>query len=184
MTSSAHNTNTDRLSDQREIIDCIYRYCRGIDRRDYDLARSTMHPDCQDNHGDYEGGVDGLIEWTARRHLNLAQCMHCIMNCLVEFVGPDTAVVESYFVRMRVDQGAEGAGGVVSQAWARYVDVFERRSGEWKISQRKVVWEALVDQPAQLLARPGLWQKRDKGDPLYAAQQFARERAGLASKEL
>ena len=175
------NTKTNRSSDRQDIVDCIYRYCRGVDRRDWELTRTTMHADCHDNHGEYEGGVDGFIEWVARRHGPLVQCMHCIMNCLVEFVGPDTAVAESYFVRMRVAPDATGAG-LMSQTWARYVDVFERRAGEWKISDRTVVFEALVCQPAELLTCSGSWQKRDKTDPVYAAQQLARARVALSYK--
>ena len=34
-----------RLADRLEIRDVVYRYCRGIDRREYDLVRSCYHHD-------------------------------------------------------------------------------------------------------------------------------------------
>ncbi|MCJ7436647.1 MAG: nuclear transport factor 2 family protein, partial [Acidimicrobiia bacterium] len=51
------------LAAQQEIRDVLIRYTRGIDRMDADLVRSTYHPDAHDDHGAYQGGVDGFIEW-------------------------------------------------------------------------------------------------------------------------
>ncbi|WP_268959227.1 nuclear transport factor 2 family protein [Paraburkholderia elongata] len=48
--------------DKAEIREVHTRYCRGIDRMDFDLVRSCYHPDAIDRHGAYEGGVEGFIE--------------------------------------------------------------------------------------------------------------------------
>ena len=37
-----------RLADRQAIEDTIARYARGVDRRDWDLVRSTYHPDATD----------------------------------------------------------------------------------------------------------------------------------------
>jgi hypothetical protein len=60
---AASTARLDRLADQQEVRDVIYRYCRGIDRRDYDLVRACYHADATDDHGDYRGGVDGFITY-------------------------------------------------------------------------------------------------------------------------
>ena len=44
-----------RLIDKDEIRDVMARYCRGVDRADWDLVRSTYHTDAYDDHGDYRG---------------------------------------------------------------------------------------------------------------------------------
>lgn len=67
-----------RLSAEHEITDVLQRYCRGVDRRDFDLVRSTYHTDATDCHGPYNGNVDGLIQWMTRRHEGVAQSMHQI----------------------------------------------------------------------------------------------------------
>ena len=53
----------DDLIDREQIRDVIYRYARGVDRRDYELVRSCYHPNATDDHGSYKGDVDGFITW-------------------------------------------------------------------------------------------------------------------------
>ena len=43
-----------RLLDRNEIEEVVLRYCRGIDRRDFDLVRSCYHPDATDRHGSFD----------------------------------------------------------------------------------------------------------------------------------
>lgn len=42
--------NISELLDREAIRDCLYRYCRGIDRGDEAALRSTYWPDAHDNH--------------------------------------------------------------------------------------------------------------------------------------
>ena len=65
-----------RLLDKSEIYDSICRYARGIDRGDWDLVRSTYHPDADDDHVEYKGGIDGLIEWLDKRFAGIDNSMH------------------------------------------------------------------------------------------------------------
>lgn len=51
------------LLDQSEIRDVHLRYCRGVDRCDWDLVRSCYYAEAIDEHGFYRGGIDGFIEW-------------------------------------------------------------------------------------------------------------------------
>ena len=47
-----------RLRDRHEIQECLFRYVRGVDRRNWDLVRSAYHPDAYDDHGNYKGNID------------------------------------------------------------------------------------------------------------------------------
>jgi hypothetical protein len=58
------------------------------------------------------------------------------------------------------------------QSWGRYVDRFERRDGQWRVADRKVVLEARFTSVAKEAARDtrALWGQRDHTDPLYVAR--------------
>uniref|UniRef100_UPI001952E840 nuclear transport factor 2 family protein n=1 Tax=Stenotrophomonas maltophilia TaxID=40324 RepID=UPI001952E840 len=51
------------LLDKDAIRECLYRYCRGIDRQDEDALRASYWPDATDRHGPYSGSADGFIAW-------------------------------------------------------------------------------------------------------------------------
>jgi len=173
-----------RLLDKDQIRDAIARYARGVDRGDWDLVRSGYHPDAWDEHGEYKGGIDGFIAWLDQRFAGVDNSMHFLGQSLVEFAGPDLALVETYFVsrRMRPAAAAQaGPGdGIVREGWGRYVDRFERRDGQWRVAHRTVVLEALssaVGLGGQRTAGPQCWGSRSRGaDRLDAlrAQIFGR----------
>ena len=64
-----------RLLDEEAIKKVHLRYCRGIDRRDWELLRSCYHPDALDDHGDYVGGVDGFIKFCSGVLFDKARCL-------------------------------------------------------------------------------------------------------------
>lgn len=185
MSDTSNAQLLQRLIDKEAIRDAMCRYARGVDRGDWDLVRSAYHADAHDEHGDYKGGVDGFIEWLDQRFAGADNSMHFLGNSLIEFAGPDLALVETYFVsrRIRAPGAAEsriaGPGDAMArEGWGRYVDRFERRNGEWRVAHRTVVLEAL----STSLALGGKravgprWGKRDRGDRLYeiAAEIFNR----------
>lgn len=177
-----HENTTEklqRLIDRAEIYDAMCRYARGVDRGDSDLIRSAYHPDAYDEHGDYKGGIDGFIEWLGTLFMNFDNSMHFLGNCLIEFAGPDLALVETSYAsrRTRPPVGAECAGlapndAICRQAWGRYLDRFERRNGEWRVAKRMVVVDARFTSVAKGGARnaPLTWGTRDRSDPYYAVR--------------
>ena len=50
------------LLDREAIRDCLYRYCRGIDRLDEQALRSAYWEDATDRHGAYQGPASGFIQ--------------------------------------------------------------------------------------------------------------------------
>src|ERR1700745_1299632 len=80
---------------KQAIPEVLSRYCRGIDRRDWELLRSCYHPDAHDDHAIYRGERDGLIEFM--REFVTAHCSatkHSVNNILITVTG-DTAAAES-----------------------------------------------------------------------------------------
>ncbi|MGE4218596.1 MAG: nuclear transport factor 2 family protein [Alphaproteobacteria bacterium] len=170
-----------RAADRSEIQQVMYRYARGVDRGDAEIIRSVYHPDAHDDHIDYKGGVEGFIAWLDRNFAGYDNSMHFIGNCLIEFAGPDTAFVETYYAsrRLRPPSETEKAAGLVGpqdmicrQSWGRYLDRFERRHGEWRIATRQLAIEGRFSTVALKGARSGdvPWATRDTSDPLYAAR--------------
>lgn len=165
-----------RLIDKDDIQDALCRYARGVDRGDWALVRSTYHPDAHDTHGDYSGPVDGLIDWLDKRFAGVDNSMHFLGNCLIEFAGPDLALVETSFVSRRLrpltDSERQTLGpkdAICREGWGRYVDRFERRQGEWRVAHRTVVLEASSSSVALggLRTSPLTWGRRDTTDTLY-----------------
>ncbi len=177
-------SDTAFLLDRERIRDALCRFARGVDRRDWELVRSTYHADAWDDHGDYKGGVDGFIEWVSRRHAAIDRSMHFLGNCLIEFFGPDRAFVETYFSNsQRMGPAASeslkmllGGGAADPQAaieikmLGRYVDLFERRSREWKTARRIVVFESINAAPFVGMAEnpSWAWTRRDREDAVYS----------------
>ena len=161
-----------RLIDSQEIRDVIYRYCRGIDRRDEDLVRSCYHPDAIDDHGDYRGDVDGFLAYVAKGMTAFDRTMHFIGNLIVEVDG-DVARAESYLVAYHHLLQSSSKPERDYVVGLRYVDDFERRNGEWRIATRICVFEwSRIDPVAPGGSRPSLdaaLGQPDASDLVFAA---------------
>jgi hypothetical protein len=125
----------DDLRSRAEILDCIYRYARGVDRLDRDVLLSAYHPDAVDDHGVFVGSPEGFVEFFFDLHRKEhVSTHHIIANHLCEIDG-DTAHAETYYIFASVNT----RGAPTTLAGGRYIDRFERRDGRWAIAVRKCV---------------------------------------------
>jgi hypothetical protein len=130
-----------RLVDEAAIRRVHLDYCRGIDRRDWELVRSCYHPDAIDHHGPFSGGVDDFIEWALEVQHSVTSTTHFVGNQIVDLDG-DIAWHEAYciaFQRLPATDAAPAVDWVVN---LRYLDRMERRDGSWKIADRLVVHDS------------------------------------------
>ena len=172
-----------RLIDKDEIRDLMARYCRGVDRADWDLVRSTYHTDAFDDHGDYKGGIDGFIAFAKSRTGGATQVMHFLGECLIEFARPDVAIAETYFFTAHTlgpeaqrQYGAAGKGGPVQLShYGRYADRVEKRAGDWRIAHRIVIFETtrLALDPVPPIKPDWAGFSRSKDDPIYRLRAAA-----------
>ena len=152
-----------------EIRQVLYRYCRGVDRGDEALVRSVYHPGASDDHGAWKGAGDDFAAYIVGSMDQLGTpSQHHITNVYIELDGHHAAV-ESYFIALHPYQS--GAAETLAFVGGRYLDRFERRSGEWRIASRQVVLDWTRSelpgetwQAQQLFARGG---RRD-ADPSAA----------------
>lgn len=134
------------LLDREAIRDCLYRYCRGIDRADEAALRSAYWPDGTDQHGPYNGSASGFVDWAIKALRHAERNIHQIHNILIEFK-TGGAQVESYFSAFQRQPDASGKM-VELDMKGRYLDWFVKREGEWRILNRVVVFDWVVSTPA------------------------------------
>jgi len=169
-----------RLRAEDEIKHVLQLYCRGVDRREFDLVRGVYHADAMDYHGTYNGNIDGLIQWITRRHEGVAQSMHLLGNCVIDWRGDDVALVETYCVayqRLKPGDGASpsnvgqkaGGRGQQTQVRCRFLDRFEKREGAWKIANRVVAYESMLleDATESQFTEEMRMATRGRDDPLW-----------------
>jgi hypothetical protein len=119
------------------------RYARAADARDYDAVGELFHPDAV---------IDGLrgssplaeyLELSRSTPPAYEQSMHVLGDPLIELdVGADAATLDTYAVVHQI--GARGEGGGNNTLGVRYLDVVERRDGEWRIRHRRTELRFMV----------------------------------------
>lgn len=121
------------LMDREAIREVIHRYCQAVDRCDLTLLKSCYHPDGFDDHGFFAGNAYEFAEYVIPVLEQIDSSVHAITNTRIEFEGERAACQSQWSVihRLRHEKG-------FTDFWhqGRYLDVFEKRDGEWKILHR------------------------------------------------
>lgn len=139
MTATSEKIAT--LLDRQEILDCMTRFSRSMDRFDRELFLSTFHADATIAAGNFVGGPADLYDWASNMHeQGQVATHHNLLNHTCDIDG-DVAHTETYylFVGRNRDDSNWIAGG-------RYIDRLERRDGQWKIALRTnaIEWSGMV----------------------------------------
>lgn len=144
---AALEARVDALTAREAIRECLYGYCRGIDRCDEAALRAAYWPDATDRHGPYTGSANGFIDWAlAKLKGGDGRLIHMLGNISIELRG-DVAAVESYFQAFQTDTDAQGQARETFLC-GRYIDRFERRDGEWRVAARTVTYDWLREAAA------------------------------------
>jgi hypothetical protein len=160
---------------ERDIKNVVLRYCRGVDRMDLAMVRSCYHPDADDHHGDFAGGLDEALGWVWDVLATYSSTVHMVANMLVEFDpdAPRRARCESYGMALHFDGGEGGRRG--QAIGFRWIDDLEQRASaegtlEWRFSRRVATTEWIQRYaPDEFSAIPDRFLKgrRDRDDPVY-----------------
>ena len=157
-------TFLEELEARTAIEDCLKRFARAVDRQDWKLARELYHDDAFDDHGFFKGPPDAFLAHIAKLHEVQEHSMHFNTNVLIEFRSRERAFVETYVLVLQRYKDKRVT------ASARYLDRFEKRKGEWRVSYRTLVFGDMVSEPlAEPVRFPAGWaeQKHSIDDPLY-----------------
>lgn len=131
------DTKLQRLIDRQDILDCLNRYSRGIDRYDRELLISAYHPDAKDDHGAFVGTREDFADWVFVAHSGQLKTMHFLGNHTCELEG-DVAHTETYCIYFGYNKDE-----TIDVVGNRYNDRMEKRNGEWRIADRICVLEWL-----------------------------------------
>lgn len=153
------------LLDKQAIMEALYRYARSMDRLDRELGYSVFWPEATADYHEqmYQGSGHGFVDMVMAAHLDYESHSHQHSNILIEVDG-DAARSETYgdVTLRRID----ATGQVIdSRSLGRYVDAWEKRSGEWRIINRTYLHDFDQTTPsAGLFTTTG---RRDRLDPSY-----------------
>lgn len=161
----------EMLAAKEEIRERITSYCRGIDRADRELIRSTYHDDSVEDHGDrYRGGPDGFVDWVLTHLAHMNGSMHALHQIHIDLDG-DVAHTETYCTASHILPNAPGGAEILETLGVRYIDRFENRpDAGWRIARRVVALEFHSQEP---LLQRSHWRtgfaapERSAVDPSY-----------------
>jgi 3-phenylpropionate/cinnamic acid dioxygenase small subunit len=122
------------LADALAIRDLLYRYARGVDRRDLDLVRSCFTPDCRYEGTLARGTVADMLSALPTAMARYERTLHVMSEPHVTIDG-DTARSETATAAFHVLREPRG---VIRIVHVRYVDTLARAGGSWRITERRV----------------------------------------------
>lgn len=168
---SSNDPALQEILDREAIRDCLFRYCHGIDRCDAETLRSAYWPGAIDDHVFWRGPIEEFIPWVLPILLSRDQTVHAISNILIRIDGTQ-ARVQSYFDAYERLRRKDGTANDIT-ASGRYLDRMEKRGGEWRIAERRVVmdgfriWDDSADWERGMFGRPVTLGKRGSDDPSH-----------------
>jgi hypothetical protein len=153
------------VADRMAITDKMYRYCRSVDRLDVAVGHGVFHEDSTaDFSPGYAGSGRGWIDFICEEHRKFLYHSHQVTNVIIDLDG-DSAGTEAYVYATlhRLDEGKT----LQHEFWARYVDRWSKREGDWAIDRRECIVDyGVIREVAPLPGSPR--SRRDAADPSYA----------------
>lgn len=118
------------------VTDTVHSYARAVDRSDWNLLRSLYRQDATIDHGQYQGDVDGFIDFVRGRRQGIVHTAHYVTNVLVEHVAKGAVAVEAYGWAV---QTFAAPSPLVDDKWAgttyrssyRYIDLLMEHEDAW-----------------------------------------------------
>lgn len=141
MSTPQTHARLERLLERQDILDCLVRFCRGMDRFDRELFLSAFHPDAVIAAGDFVDGPEDLYDWASALHeQGQSATHHNLLNHSCDIDG-DVAHAETYY--LFVGRNRDGTNWL---AGGRYIDRLQRRDGAWRIALRTnaIEWSGTV----------------------------------------
>jgi hypothetical protein len=128
-------TALDRLADTLAIRDLLYRYARGVDRRDLTLVRSCFAPGCRYDGALAQGTIADMLAALPAAMDRYTATMHFMGEPAVTLDG-DRAHSTTPTLASHVLRDPAGALRLVA---VRYDDLLARTDQEWRIVARRVL---------------------------------------------
>ena len=127
----------DRIESRTRIDELVAGYCEGVDRKDLAKFSSLWHDDAEyligAGRGDFHG-LEEIVRFPDVAAKAWRETYHWTTNHVVAFSGDDEATGRSDCLAMCTHHS-----GQVSFVSATYLDVYQRRDGNWRFTRREVI---------------------------------------------
>lgn len=138
-------TTTDDLLQgllaKEAITAVIHKRARTTDQRDLEGSLSCYHPDGTEDHEGFDGSIEQYLRTASPVFMAdspVETCFHLIGNVEIQLDG-DRAASQCYFICcLTANEG--GRRRSFTNA-GRYLDDFERRDQEWRITRRRCLYD-------------------------------------------
>ncbi len=129
----------ETLRAERAITRTILSYARAVDGLDFERLRDCFHPDARIHYGEiFSGGRDETIAWLENSLARLQGTLHDFGMPWIELdLERGRARCETYTTNAVRYPANEQGEVLLNVTGTRYLDVFERRDGEWRILERR-----------------------------------------------
>lgn len=160
----------DEVIAKQAITEVLYRYCRGLDRMDRDMALSVWHPGATVDYKDiFVGTGEGFVEWVWPTHAALTSHSHQIANVLIDLDADLKAARSEAYVTATLRSTDETKGTALDLlARGRYLDRLSMRDGRWAIDDRIFVMDVPSVREMPLAVAGTITGRRDRDDPSFA----------------
>lgn len=138
----ANTATLETLIDREAIRDVLTRVARGEDRRHKGLLETAFWPEATIDFGVFAGSFSDYIGWVVPGDASITNTLHTLGQSMISLRG-DTAKVETHVTSYhRVNMGEAEHDSVIG---GRYLDVMEKRDGEWRITSRVMLYDWVRD---------------------------------------
>lgn len=125
------------LLDRQACEDVLLRYGRTLDWLDEAGQAECFWPDADIDYGFYQGDTGGWLQVVMAAEAASPSRWHVCSGILVEVDG-DRAKSECYGLTVATATGGDGERAA-TMFGGRYLDEFEKRDGQWRISRRRYI---------------------------------------------
>ncbi len=160
------------LLDKSAIEEVLLRYARSLDWIDVETHRTVYWPDADIDYGFFQGKAEDFVDVVIEVERDTQRRWHGSVGTQITIHSETQASAETYGLTASIaDRDGEGPKG--NLIGGRYLDEFEKRDGEWRISKRTYLleWSTTFEDGCQTMLDRGLTLNMldgaDASHPLY-----------------
>jgi hypothetical protein len=163
------------LLDKQAIQELLARYSRTLDWVDDAGQAGCYWPDAAIDYGFFKGTAADFVPVVMAVERSTGRRWHLLSSLAVKLTSATTAEGECYGIALgfrREDEAEPYRGNMYG---GRYLDQYEKRDGEWRISSRRYIMDWTMAMPDQPDASPNaefplpMLDLRESGHPDYRA---------------
>ncbi|MFN4020398.1 MAG: nuclear transport factor 2 family protein [Erythrobacter sp.] len=163
------------LLDRQAIHDLIARYARTLDWLDDAGQAGCYWPDAAIDYGFFKGTAADFVPVVMAVERSTGRRWHMLAPLTVKLTSATTAEGEAYGVALGFRRESDEEPYRGNMYGGRYLDTYEKREGEWRISSRRYIMDWTCVMPDQPDASPNaafplpMLDLTESGHPDYRA---------------